>query len=117
MKANVPRIIFSLFIIFIIYVIYVLFFTETKEIFDFTRLDPNDQKNVEVRAILMRDMPIEISEESNVSIFYVKDRNGKVYKVQGPSSVPNNFKEANVVIMRGHLHHDYFHASSIVGIE
>jgi cytochrome c-type biogenesis protein CcmE len=106
----------ALFLIFLIYVVYSLFFAESKEISDFTKLSPDDNKNVDVRVYLAKDKPIQIDPVQNFSIFYVKDKNAKLYKVQGPADVPEGFHEAEVIIIRGHLHHDYFHASSIVSI-
>lgn len=111
------NIIFSSFLLFIGYVVYFLFVRESKEIFDFRKLNPNDQKNVEVRVYLEKDQEIFIDPLQNVSIFFVRDKNNEKYKVQGPSDVPEGFREAEIVIMRGHLHHDYFHASSIIGVE
>jgi hypothetical protein len=35
----------------------------------------------------------------------------------GPADLPEGFHNAEIIILRGHLHHDYFHTSSIVKIE
>lgn len=113
MKAG--KIVFGIFGIFLVFVIYQLFFTTSTELTDFSTLDPNDNKNIEVRVTLAKDMPIQVN--ASGSSFSIKDKNNKLYKVQGPGEVPEYFHDANVVIMRGHLHHEYFHASSIVGIE
>jgi cytochrome c-type biogenesis protein CcmE len=109
------KIVFGAFIVFFLVAIYRVFFATSTELTDFSTLDPNDNKNIEVRALLAKDQPIQV--ESGGSSFSVKDKNNKLYKVQGPGEVPEYFHDANVVIMRGHLHHDYFHASSIVSIE
>ncbi len=106
-----------IFSIFILYVIYSLFFAESKEIFDLSRLSPDDNKNVDVRVYLAKDKPIQLIAEQNISIFYVKDKNNKIYKVQGPANLPEGFHDAEVVVIRGHMHHDYFHASSIIKLE
>ncbi len=113
MKAG--KIVFGIFILFLVFVIYQLFFATSTELTDFTTLDPNDTKNIEVRATLAKDQPIQVNADG--SNFFIKDKNNKLYKVQGPGEVPEYFHDANVVIMRGHLHHEYFHASSIIGIE
>lgn len=115
MKFTKP--IIAIFGLFIIYVIYSLFLAETKEISDLTKLSPDDNKNVDVRVYLAKDKPIQIDASTNVSVFYIKDKNNKLYKVQGPADVPEGFHDAEVIVIRGHLHHDYFHASSIVKIE
>ncbi len=115
MKYTKPiAIIFSLFVF---YVIYILFIAESKEIFDMSKLNPDDNKNVDVRVYLAKDKPIQIDASQNLSIFYVKDKNNKLYRVQGPAEVPEGFHDAEIVVIRGHLHHDYFHASSIVKVE
>lgn len=111
------KLVISIFAIFIVYVVYLLFFATSKEIFDMTKLNPDDNKNVDVRVYLAKDKPIQIDPAQNISIFYIKDKNAKLYKVQGPADVPAGFQDAEIVILRGHLHHDYFHASSIVEIE
>lgn len=115
MKYTKP--ILLIFVIFIFYVIYILFIAESKEIFDLSRLNPDDNKNVDVRVYLAKDKPIQVDQVQNISIFYVKDKNNKIYKVQGPSDLPEGFHDAEVVIIRGHMHHDYFHVSSIIKIE
>lgn len=106
-----------LFGLFIFYVIYILFIAESKEIFDMSKLNPDDNKNVDVRVYLAKDKPIQIDAMQNLSTFYVKDKNNKLYKVQGPADVPDGFHNAEIVVIRGHLHHDYFHASSIIKLE
>lgn len=111
------KVIVTIFAMFIFYVIYLLFIATTHEIFDLSTLDPNDNKNIDIRVYLAKDKPIQIDPAQNISIFYIKDKNAKLYKVQGPADVPAGFQDAEIVILRGHLHHDYFHASSIVGIE
>jgi len=109
------KIVFGVFVVFMIFVIYKLFFATSTELTDFSTLDPNDNKNIEVRAALAKDMPIQV--DASGSSFSIKDKNNKLYKVQGPGEVPEYFHDASVVIMRGHIHHDYFHATSIVEIE
>ncbi|MCX8056071.1 MAG: hypothetical protein N3F03_00490 [Ignavibacteria bacterium] len=115
MKFTKPVV--AIFILFVIYVVYVLFIAESKEIFDMTKLNPDDNKNVDVRVYLAKDKPIQIDAAQNVSVFYIKDKNNKIYKVQGPADIPEGFHDAEIIVLRGHLHHDYFHASSIVKIE
>lgn len=111
------KLVISTFAIFIVYVVYLLFFAASEEISDLNKLNPDDIKNVDVRVYLAKDKPIQIDPAQNISIFYIKDKNAKLHKVQGPADVPAGFQDAEIVILRGHLHHDYFHASSIVGIE
>jgi cytochrome c-type biogenesis protein CcmE len=115
MKYTKP--ILAIFILFIVYVVYILFLSESKEISDFTKLGVDDNKNVDVRVYLAKDKPIQVDPVSNQSTFYIKDSNSKIYKVMGPADLPEGFHNAEIVIIRGHLHHDYFHASSIVKIE
>jgi cytochrome c-type biogenesis protein CcmE len=115
MKYSKP--IVFIFLIFIFYVVYILFFAESKEISDLSKLGVDDNKNVDVRVYLAKDKPIEVDQIQNQSVFYIKDANAKIYKVIGPAEMPEGFHDAEVVIIRGHLHHDYFHASSIVKIE
>ncbi|MGB9664968.1 MAG: hypothetical protein ACPL25_08635 [Ignavibacteria bacterium] len=115
MKYSKP--IFAIFLLFIFYVVYILFFDESKEISDFSKLGVDDNKNVDVRVYLAKDKPIEIEQIQNQSTFFIKDKNAKLYKVIGLADVPDGFHDAEIVVIRGHLHHDYFHASSIIKIE
>jgi cytochrome c-type biogenesis protein CcmE len=115
MKYTKP--ILAIFILFIVYVVYILFLAESKEISDFTKLGVDDNKNVDVRVYLAKDKPIQVDPVSNQSTFFIKDSNSKIYKVMGPADLPEGFHNVEIIILRGHLHHDYFHASSIVKIE
>lgn len=115
MKYSKP--IFAIFLLFIFYVVYILFLAESKEISDFSKLGVDDNKNVDVRVYLAKDKPIDVDQIQNQTIFFVKDANAKIYKVIGPADIPEGFHNAEIVVIRGHLHHDYFHASSIVKIE
>jgi cytochrome c-type biogenesis protein CcmE len=107
----------TIFLLFIFYIVYVLFIAESKEISDFSKLGVDDNKNVDVRVYLAKDKPIQVDAMQGQSVFYVKDSNMKLYKVVGPSDLPAGFQDAEIVVIRGHLHHDYFHASSIVKID
>ncbi len=115
MKYTKP--VMVIFGLFILYVVYTLFFAESKDIFDLTKLNPDDNKNVDVRLYLSKDYPVQIDPIQNISTFYVKDKNGITYKVQGPENIPDGFKDATIVVLRGHRHHDYFHAVSIQKFE
>jgi len=115
MKYTKP--ILAIFLLFIFYVVYILFLAETKELTDFSKLSVDDNKNVDVRVYLAKDKPIQVVPETNQSTFYIKDSNMKLYKVMGPADLPEGFHDAEIVVIRGHLHHDYFHASSVVKIE
>jgi len=115
MKYTKP--ILVIFFIFVVYVVYILFLAESKEISDFSKLGIDDNKNVDVRVYLAKDKPIQVDPTQNQSTFYVKDSNLKLYKVLGPADLPKGFHDAEVIVIRGHLHHDYFHASSVVKIE
>jgi hypothetical protein len=96
-------------------VIYLVYFSPKEGLGSFSDFDPNNNANKDIRVQLVKEKGIDTSSRPGSSIFYVVDRNGISYMIDGPLELPPGILTANVVILRGHLHKnpDYFHASSV----
>jgi len=86
------------------------------EMTDLSKMNTNDQKNLQVRVYLAKELPIDVNKSSGSSSFSVRDVTGTLYKVDGPSDLPPDFHTAKVLIMNGHMHPGNFHAVSIVEV-
>jgi cytochrome c-type biogenesis protein CcmE len=111
------KIIFIVFIIFAVILAINLYNISTStELTDFSSLSTNDTKNLQVRAVIARELPMDIR-TSGGSSFSVRDLNGKLYSVKVEGEVPDDFHTGKIAVMLGHLHADHFHAASVIAVE
>lgn len=104
-------------VIFLVILFYNLYMISAgDEITDLSKMNTNDQKNLQVRVYLAKELPIDVNKSSGASSFSVRDVTSTLYKVEGPADLPENFHTAKVLIMNGHMHPGYFHAASIVEV-
>jgi cytochrome c-type biogenesis protein CcmE len=111
------KIIFIIFVIFAVILAVNLFQISTStELTDFSTLSTNDNKNLTVRAVIARELPMDIRTTGGSS-FSVRDINGKLYSVKVEGEVPEDFHTGKIAVLLGHLHADHFHAASVIGVE
>jgi cytochrome c-type biogenesis protein CcmE len=117
MSSNKKYIIGGVLVIFLGILFYNLYMISAgDEISDLSKMNTNDQKNLQVRVYLAKELPIDVNRSSGSSSFSVRDVTGTLYKTEGPADLPEDFHTAKLVIMNGHMHPGYFHAASIVEV-
>jgi cytochrome c-type biogenesis protein CcmE len=107
---QISKLILPLLILVLILIVYLVYFT-TKGLGSFSDFDPNNNAHKDIIVKLVKERGVEVQGES--SIFFAQDKNGTVVMIQGPSELPDNFEQADQIILKGHLTKEYFHAHEV----
>jgi hypothetical protein len=110
---SIQRFILPIMILLIGVLVYTTYFSPSKGLGSFSDFDPNNNANKDIRVRLVQERGIKM-DPGGASVFYVEDRAGQIVMVQGPPAISPEVRSAEVVILRGHLHKEYFHAADVV---
>ncbi|MBA4251977.1 MAG: hypothetical protein C0442_09690 [Chlorobiaceae bacterium] len=97
----------------IIALIYLSYFAEDPSLGSWADFDPNNTANKDIRVEVVRDNRIQEDAQSGLMFFYARDASKVEVFVHAPLDASQLIKENDIVILRGHLHHDYFHAAGV----
>ena len=106
------KLILPLMILIIVFVIYSIYFSTKKGLGSFSDFDPNNNANKDIKVGIVHEKGI--TKNQDASIFYAVDKNGTEVMVQAPLTLPKNIETAKEVLLRGHLHEEYFHAVEVL---
>ncbi len=95
-----------------VFIIYKFYFTGGIGLGSFDDFDPNNSAVKEIRVKLLIERGTELQGEE-IS-FFTSDKNGRVVKVSGTFELPDGFKSAREVLLRGHLTQSSFHAHEVL---
>jgi cytochrome c-type biogenesis protein CcmE len=109
---KLQKLILPLMILIIVFLIYSIYFSPQKGLGSFSDFDPNNNANKDIKVRIVQEKGI--ARDQDVSIFYAVDKNGTEVMVQAPLMLPQNIETADAVILRGHLHKEYFHAAEVL---
>lgn len=93
--------------------VWIFYFSPKKDLGLFSDFDPNNNANKDIRVIYVVEKGIRMDPQSGGSLFYARDRAGVEMLIQGPGDLPPEMSEAESIVLRGHLHHEYFHAAGV----
>jgi cytochrome c-type biogenesis protein CcmE len=96
-----------------ILIIYFIYFAPTGELGLFSNFDTNNNANKDIRVSLVKERGIQTDPVNQSAAFYVVDAAGVQNLVQAPYPLPVDFESSNVIILKGHLHEDHFHAVEV----
>lgn len=108
---NLQKLILPGIILIVILLIYFAYFNTGSRLGSFSSFDTNNNANKDIVVQLVKDKKIEQSPEGFQ--FFVKDKDGKEVLVAAPADLPENFQDADKIILTGHLHPDHFHATEV----
>ena len=108
----IQKLILPLMILVVVFLIYTIYFLPQKGLGSFSDFDPNNNANKDIKVKIVAEKGI--TKDQDVSIFYAADKNGTEVMVQAPLMLPQNIETTNEVILRGHLHQEYFHAAEVL---
>ena len=106
MKA-LQKLILPALIIIVIAMVYLFYFKSDGKLGSFSDFDTNNSAVKDIKVQVLQDRGI------NNNIFYVEDNSGRVVLVQA-DKIPVGMKNAETVILRGHLNKDSFHAHEVL---
>jgi len=96
-----------------ILLIYFFYFAPTGELGLYSNFDTNNNANKDIRVTLVRDKGIQTDPVKGSASFYAVDAAGIQNLVQAPYPLPAGFEESQMIILKGHLHEDHFHAVEV----
>lgn len=104
---SLQKFILPLLIIVVITIVYLFYFKPDNSLGSFSTFDTNNSavKDIKVKVLVERGI--------NSNSFYVSDNEGTVVLVQA-DKIPNGIKNAETVILRGHLNKESFHAHEVL---
>ncbi len=94
--------------------IYFTYFSPTDELGLFSSFDTNNNASRDIVVKFVASKGIERDVQNGSTTFYVVDKAGREVRVSGPSSLPPGLQDVNTIVLKGHLHDDYFHAHEVV---
>lgn len=109
---KLQKLILPVLLVIVVFIIYQFYFATSDKLGSFDDFDPNNTAVKEIRVQLLADRGI--TNNGADATFYVSDRNNKVMLVSGSLSLPNDFENAKIVILRGHLSGNSFHAHEVL---
>ena len=107
----IQKLIVPVLIIIVIFLIYSIYFSQ-KGLGSFSDFDPNNNANRDIKVKIVQEKGI--TKDQQATIFYVVDKNGTEVMVQAPLMLPQDIETTDEVILRGHLHKEYFHAAEVL---
>jgi hypothetical protein len=110
MNKSAKLIILSVIILFIAYLAYTVYFTSQEGAGSFDNFDINSTAAKTIKVELIHEKGITPNKDGGVT-FFVKDKNGIEKMVTLGKELPAEIKNSKTVILTGHLHGDYFHAT------
>lgn len=106
------KLILPVLIVAAVFLVYKFYFVKGEQLGSFSEFDPNNSAVKEIRVQLLPDKGIE--QQGGMVSFFTSDRNGKVVQVSGELKLPDGFENAKVIILRGHISQDGFHAHEVL---
>lgn len=110
MTKSIKTIVGIIVILFIGYLFYTVYFTSKEGTASFTDFDINSTANKNIRVELIHEKGFKPNQEGGVT-FFVKDKNGTEKQVNLGKELPSGVENSKQIILTGHLHPDYFHAT------
>ena len=101
-------------ILVVIAFIYFSYFSPTDELGSFSKFDTNNNASQDIIVKIVSEKGFERDIQNGNTIFYAEDRTGRQVKVLGPGTLPPGLDDVKTIVLKGHLHDDYFHAHEVV---
>ncbi len=112
---NIQKFVVPLLLLIVLGTIYLTYFNPQKGIGSFADFDTNNNANKDIKVYVAKERDFSIDPASGSIVFHGRDKNGQVVKIQAPPTFSmEQIKGAETVILRGHLHKDYFHAAELI---
>lgn len=91
---------------------YSVYFKKTDTLGSFGDFDINNSAVKDIRVLVVQDRGVQ-KDMRGGAVFYASDRNNTVVMINA-DKVPDGIESQEVVILRGHLNRDSFHAHDVL---
>ncbi len=112
MSKNKKSIIIVIAGLFLVYLIYSVYFTAKEGTGSFNDFDINSTANKTIKVEIVKEKGFLPGQGGGVT-FFAKDKTGIEKKITFDKELPQEVKDAKVIVLLGHLHGDYFHAAEV----
>lgn len=102
---NLQKLILPILLILIVFLIYTFYFAKSG-LGSFDDFDPNNNAVKEIRVKVLPNQ--NINSESGSFAFIVADKDGKTLQAFGSASLPQGIREAETIILKGHINQSGF---------
>ena len=106
------KLILPVLLVAVIFLIYTVYFSPSKDLGSFSDFDPNNNAVKDIKVQLVLDRSINKDSHGGAT-FYASDKRGNVVLINA-DKVPAEIESAKVLILRGHLSQDSFHAHDVL---
>ncbi|MEE9448450.1 MAG: hypothetical protein V3V72_00240 [Ignavibacteriaceae bacterium] len=106
------KLILPVLLVAVIFLIYTVYFSPSKDLGSFSDFDPNNNAVKDIKVQLVLDRSINKDSHGGAT-FYASDKGGNVVLINA-DKVPAEIESAKVLILRGHLSQDSFHAHDVL---
>jgi cytochrome c-type biogenesis protein CcmE len=96
-----------------ILLIYFMYFAPTGELGLYSNFDTNNNANKDIRVSVVQEKGIKSDPQNHNVTFFAVDGEGVENLVQAPFPLPEGVESSDVIILKGHLHEDHFHAVEV----
>ena len=93
--------------------IYLIYFTPSGELGLYSNFDTNNNANKDIRVSVVQEKGIKADPQNHNVTFFAVDAAGVENLVQAPYPLPEGIESSKVIILKGHLHEDHFHAVEV----
>ena len=104
---SLQKLILPLLIIAVIALVYLVYFSSDGGLGSFANFDTNNSAVKDIKVQILQEKGI------NNNAFYAVDKAGKEVLVHA-DHLPAGIESANMVVLRGHLNKDSFHAHDVL---
>lgn len=111
MSKSGKLVVLSVILLFVLYLGYNVYFTTKEGTGSFSEFDVNSTANKNIKVELVQEKGFTPNQEGGVN-FFVKDKNGIEKSVVLGKPLPPGIEGYKTITLTGHLHGDYFHATS-----
>lgn len=108
---RLQKLILPLLLLLVVFIIYKFYFSQNG-LGSFDDFNANNNAVKEIRVQLLVDRGI--NQQGSDVVFYTADKNGKIMMVSGSIALPQEFYQAELLILKGHLSGDRFHAHEVL---
>lgn len=108
---RLQKLILPLLLLLVVFIVYNFYFSQSG-LGSFDDFNANNNAVKEIRVQLLDDRGI--NQQGSDVVFYTADKNGKIMMVSGSITLPQEFNQAELIILKGHLSGDSFHAHEVL---
>ncbi len=108
---RLQKLILPLLLLLVVFIIYNFYFSQSG-LGSFDDFNANNNAVKEIRVQLLADRGI--NQQGSDVVFYIADKNRRIMMVSGSIALPQEFNQAELLILKGHLSGDSFHVHEVL---